>query len=425
MNDQNLVEHCNCLRQQSNHQRGQKRDGTPSSDPSLIRRHTTPDMAASAAYGMVSVLCGTDELEHRYRGRIEKVKFGVPVNEAFSPDIPATLLVLLLKVNKEGPLKKDIWRAPGNQAQVRKLSNIMQHGRLVNISNISVYTAASVIKRFLAKLPGGILGADNEKRLFESVQQENFSDDSKRELFCRIVSNLPIPSQHLIVLLFGTFRVITDSAETFGTRMTPEAIGISVAPSLFHTCIHDGQRAKLDDILRFKIASQVISEIIRGFGYTNLFPRECYEFYARITGRTLRVDEQWHFSFQLPSNGIGCFNPIAVNRRNSHRSQRKSSSSASSIASVLSQLQSTPPVQINDNFDLNAKTPENYLPASPKNYLPPSPKNYPPPSPGFNPISISRRPPPPTSALQRRIDAYCAAANLNSKEQNLIQKRKS
>ena len=52
MNDQNLVEHCNCLRQQSSHQRGQKRDGTPSSDPSLIRRHTTPDMAASAAYGM-------------------------------------------------------------------------------------------------------------------------------------------------------------------------------------------------------------------------------------------------------------------------------------------------------------------------------------------------------------------------------------
>lgn len=75
-----------------------------------------------------------------------RVKFGVPISEAFSHDIPATLLVLLLKVNKEGPLKKDIWRAPGNQAQVRKLSHIMQNGRLVNISNISVYTAASVIK---------------------------------------------------------------------------------------------------------------------------------------------------------------------------------------------------------------------------------------------------------------------------------------
>ncbi len=125
-----------------------------------------------------------------------RVKFGVPIASAFTHDIPATLLVslhsfprfkrgeinfcrafsesaslssrelscsfsrqpahgmnapgvlqvLLLKVNKEGPLKKDIWRAPGNQAQVRKLAHVMQHGRLVNIANFSVYTAASVIK---------------------------------------------------------------------------------------------------------------------------------------------------------------------------------------------------------------------------------------------------------------------------------------
>lgn len=57
-----------------------------------------------------------------------------------------TLQVLLLKVNKEGPLKKEIWRMPGNQAQARQLQKIMQSGRLVNISNFSVYTACSVIK---------------------------------------------------------------------------------------------------------------------------------------------------------------------------------------------------------------------------------------------------------------------------------------
>ncbi|KAI6172422.1 RhoGAP domain protein [Aphelenchoides besseyi] len=252
-----------------------------------------------AAYGMV--ICGTDELQHKYRGRIEKVKFGVPISEAFSHDIPATLLVLLLKVNKEGPLKKDIWRAPGNQAQVRKLSHIMQHGRLVNISHISVYTAASVIKKFLSKLPGGIFGPENEQQLFQIMQ--NPDSEQQRQVFCRVICSLSVPSQHLLVLLFGTFRIISDSAETFNTRMGPDAIGISVAPSLFHTCIHD-QRAKLEDVMRFKLASQVISKIIQGFGYTNLFPRECYEFYARITGRTLRVDEHWHFTFQYPSNAF-------------------------------------------------------------------------------------------------------------------------
>ncbi|KAL3100174.1 hypothetical protein niasHT_029904 [Heterodera trifolii] len=300
--------------QQTHHRNNSKQPTAQQQQPqtarrnSAARRHTTPDMAASAAYGMV--LCGSDEMEQRYRGRIEKVKFGVPVNEAFCPDIPATLLVLLLKVNKEGPLKKDIWRAPGNQAQVRKLSHIMQHGRLVNISNISVYTAASVIKRFLAKLPGGIFGVENERQLFEVAEQHSravgtHDDQQTIDLFCRIVTGLPVPSQHLLALLFGTFRVITDSAQTFGTRMTPDAIGISVAPSLFHTCIHDGQRAKLEDIMRFKLASQVISKIIQSFGAVRLFPFECYEFYARITGKTLRRDENhWHISFHLPSRTL-------------------------------------------------------------------------------------------------------------------------
>ncbi|KAI6183706.1 RhoGAP domain protein [Aphelenchoides bicaudatus] len=251
---------------------------------------------AIAAYGMV-ICGGSDELHQKYRGRIEKVKFGVPIHEAFVHDIPATLLV-----NKEGPLKKDIWRAPGNQAQVRKLANIMQHGRLVNISNISVYTAASVIKKFLSKLPGGIFGAENEQILFNSFQST--INDEQRQTFCRVVCSLPLPSQHLLVLLFGTFRIIADSAQTFNTRMTPDAIGISVAPSLFLTCMHDEHRAKLEDIVRFKAASQIISKIIQSFGYTNLFTRECYEFYARITGRTLRVDESYQFSFVYPSNSF-------------------------------------------------------------------------------------------------------------------------
>ncbi|KAI6216314.1 RhoGAP domain protein [Aphelenchoides fujianensis] len=235
----------------------------------FLRRHTIPDMTV-AAYGMV--ICGTDELQHRYRGRIEKVKFGVPISEAFSHDIPATLLVLLLKVNKEGPLKKDIWRAPGNQAQVRKLSHIMQHGRLVNISHISVNSCPNC--------RAGSSDPENEKQLFETMQSPD--SETQRQVFCRVICSLSVPSQHLLVLLFGTFRIIADSAETFNTRMGPDAIGISVAPSLFHTCIHDQRQAKMEDVLRFKTASQVISKIIQGFGYTNLFPRRAVMISMRV-----------------------------------------------------------------------------------------------------------------------------------------------
>ncbi|VDP14424.1 unnamed protein product [Onchocerca flexuosa] len=257
----------------------------------------------AATLGYTIVICGSsDDPQHRYRGRIEKVKFGVPIEEAFVHDIPATLLVLLLKVHKDGPSKKDIWRAPGNQAQVRKLSHIMQHGRLVNIANFSVYTAASVIKKFLSKLPGGIFGLENEQKLFDLY---NISSDLElqKQSFCRILSNLPIPSQHLLVLLFGTFYMISESADLFGSRMTTEALGISVAPSLFHSCIHDGQRAKIEDVMRFKIASEIISRIIENFGCVNLFPRENYEYYARITGRTLRFDENdSQLRFVAPTN---------------------------------------------------------------------------------------------------------------------------
>lgn len=65
----------------------------------------------------------------------------------------------------------------------------------------------------------------------------------------RVLSSLPIPSQHLLVLLFGTFYMISESTESFGSRMTTEALGISVAPSLFHSCIHDGQRVRIFFIL--------------------------------------------------------------------------------------------------------------------------------------------------------------------------------
>ncbi|VDP25533.1 unnamed protein product [Soboliphyme baturini] len=241
---------------------------------------------------------------------IEKVKFGVPVTEALLHDIPATLLVLLLSVNKLGPLKKDIWRAPGNQAHVRKLIHGMQHGHLVNVDNFSVYTAASVIKKFLSKLPGGIFGRENEEHLFRMLDVED--SRKKREAICRVISSLPVPSQHLLVLLFGTFRLICDSSDGSPTRMTPEAIGLSVAPSLFHTCIHDGHRARIEDVVRFRMASKVVTVIVENFGFSNLFPRDSYEFYARMTGRTLRVEANWHFSFQYPSSKNSFFSVLCL-----------------------------------------------------------------------------------------------------------------
>lgn len=80
---------------------------------------------------------------------------------------------MLLKLNKEGPRKKDVFRAPGHQGSMRKLIHFLQQGRLVNIHSFSVNTIASVLKKFLRKIPGGIFGPENEAELFKIVKLES------------------------------------------------------------------------------------------------------------------------------------------------------------------------------------------------------------------------------------------------------------
>lgn len=57
---------------------------------------------------------------------VSRVKFGVPLDEVCKNDIPGSLLVLILKLNKEAPVKKDVFRAPGNQANMKKLIHFLQ-----------------------------------------------------------------------------------------------------------------------------------------------------------------------------------------------------------------------------------------------------------------------------------------------------------
>ena len=84
--------------------------------------------------------------------------------------------VMLLKINKEGPYKKDVFRAPGHQGNTRKLIHFLQQGRLVNIHSFSVNTIASVLKKFLRKIPGGIFGPANEALLFTIADLQSESE---------------------------------------------------------------------------------------------------------------------------------------------------------------------------------------------------------------------------------------------------------
>ncbi len=87
--------------------------------------------------------------------------------------------------------------------------------------------------------------------------------------------------------------------------MSSEALGVSVAPSVLHSCcIQEGKQQALDDVTRFKaqicVATSIMRFLIDNFGVTNLFSRANYEYYARVSGRVLFVHENWIFAFRYP-----------------------------------------------------------------------------------------------------------------------------
>merc|ERR1719348_536151 len=125
------------------------------------------------------------------------------------------------------------------------------------------------------------------------------------------MTSLPQYSQHMLVLLFGTFRVIATNSVVNETNMSAQALGVSVAPSFFHTCVAAGKVAKMEDIERFKLATRAVSYFIDNFGMRDLFGRENYEYYARLTGRILKVEDEWIF-FTYPLDYLGVRTDIDI-----------------------------------------------------------------------------------------------------------------
>lgn len=207
-----------------------------------------------------------------------------------------------MKLNKEAPYKKDVFRAPGHQSNMKHLIQKLQSGRLVNIDHYTVYTIASVLKKFLRKLPGGIFSMDNEAQLFKLIKSTDLDLTQKQDRIAHLINSLPIVNQHLLVLLFGTFNAISSSAQTLNTGMTSEALGVSVAPSFFHSCVPTGFKvARMEDVQTFKNATLVTQFLIDNFGVNNLFGTENYIYYGRISGRILRKCDNWIYADKYPN----------------------------------------------------------------------------------------------------------------------------
>jgi hypothetical protein len=83
-----------------------------------------------------------------------------------------------------------------------------------------------------------------------------------------MITSLPEQTQRLLVLLFGTFRVIATHANRANTGMSSEALGVSVAPSFFQSCVSDGKQARMEDVLRYKVRTVIIELWFYSFVHT-------------------------------------------------------------------------------------------------------------------------------------------------------------
>lgn len=60
--------------------------------------------------------------------------------------------------------------------------------------------------------------------------------------------------------------MIATNAERAHTGMTSEALGVSVAPSFFQSCVSDGKTAKMEDVLRYKVNSMSLKQFLDEVG---------------------------------------------------------------------------------------------------------------------------------------------------------------
>lgn len=211
------------------------------------------------------------------------VKFNSPLTEAFKYGLPTPIIDILVYIAREGVTTPGLFRRPGNTADQRVVMKRLVEGKPVILKEYNFYTLASVLKQFLLRIPGGILGREAETDLLATL---NFN--SKLEQYDQInsiLTRLSQATQQLLALLFGTFFRVTNHAE-FNT-MSTEALAKSVAGSLFHTCAHSKE-----DVER---ASTLIRLLINDFGVPSLFGSRNISYFCHITNTYIHVKERFRY----------------------------------------------------------------------------------------------------------------------------------
>ncbi|XP_013385135.1 uncharacterized protein LOC106155059 isoform X3 [Lingula anatina] len=225
--------------------------------------------------------------------RFPKVKFGVPLDQAFKNGIVTEPLEeIIVVLAREGVASTNIFRKPGNPTDLKRIVKRLAEGKQIITSNYNFYTLSSVLKKFLLKIPGGVFGEEGEGLLLQAME---IPDTMERyEKIHKYFMSLSKSSQRFLALLFGTwFRVVHHSEIT---AMSGEALARSVTGSMFHTCS--------DDPTKVAKASKVMQFLIENFAVSNMFGVENIQYFVERTNSGIHVTHKFKYEYKYPSEEL-------------------------------------------------------------------------------------------------------------------------
>ncbi|XP_069125768.1 rho GTPase-activating protein gacQ-like isoform X2 [Argopecten irradians] len=225
--------------------------------------------------------------------RNQKIKFGAPLSHNIKNGyLPVPLVEILIYIAHEGMSTADLFRRPGNPSDTRHIVKRMTEGKPVIYQNYNMYTLASVVKKFLLRLPDGIFGQNGEETLLSVLSLGHKME--QYEAVHEYITSLQQAHQQLVSLLFGIWFTMINNCDV--NFMTTEALSRSVAGSVFHSCAADPGKVEK--------ASRIMQLLIENFGVASMFGQENIEYFADTTRTGIHIREKFRYEFQYLSEEI-------------------------------------------------------------------------------------------------------------------------
>ncbi|KAH9580890.1 hypothetical protein MS3_00009380 [Schistosoma haematobium] len=101
--------------------------------------------------------------------------------------IPIPVFNLFLYLAQEGVYAKDLFRRPGNIAQIKHILQRFASDQMIDWKDYNIHTVATVAKRVLFNIPNGLIGLKGEKQLLRTalLTQQPLNDNNQLKTICK------------------------------------------------------------------------------------------------------------------------------------------------------------------------------------------------------------------------------------------------